>query len=126
VPLINELGFVRDYYYLHQIRNEGKIFMTIHVSNEPDFHIMPVSLQLLIENAIKHNMASFEKPLRIEVYVEGHNIVVKNNIQKMATQTSSTKIGLKNLNERVRLITGKEIIIEESASDFIVKVPLLS
>jgi signal transduction histidine kinase len=71
-------------------------------------------------------MASFEKPLRIEVYVEEHNIVVKNNIQKMATQTSSTKIGLKNLNERVRLITGKEIIIEESASDFIVKVPLLS
>jgi len=126
VPLINELGFVRDYYYLHQIRNEGKIFMTMHVSNESDFYIMPVSLQLLIENAIKHNMASFEKPLRIEIYVEEHNIVVKNNIQKMATQISSTKIGLKNLGERARLITGKEIVIEESASDFIVKVPLLS
>ncbi len=126
VPLTNEIEFVRDYYYLHQIRNEGKIFMTIYVPDDSGFQIMPVSLQLLIENAIKHNMASFEKPLRIDVYIEGQNIVVKNNIQKMATQISSTKIGLKNLNERVRLITGKEIIVEESVSDFIVKVPLLS
>ena len=126
VPLTNEIEFVRDYYYLHQIRNEGKIFMTIHVPDDSGFQIMPVSLQLLIENAIKHNMASLEKPLQIDVYIEGQHIVVKNNIQKMATQISSTKIGLKNLNERVRLITGKEIIVEESVSDFIVKIPLLS
>ena len=81
---------------------------------------------MLIENAIKHNMATFEKPLRIEVYVVEQYIVVKNNIQKMATQVVSTKIGLKNLNERVRLITGKEIIVTESESNFLVKVPLIS
>ena len=57
--------------------------------------------------------------------MEEQHIVVKNNIQKMATQLVSTKIGLKNLNERVRLITGKELTIEETTSDFLVKVPLL-
>jgi hypothetical protein len=70
-------------------------------------------------------MATLEKPLKIAIYIEGQNIVVRNNLQKMATQVVSTKIGIKNLSERVRLITGNEIIIEETDSDFIVKVPLL-
>ncbi len=125
VPLKDELDFIKDYFYLHQIRNEGKMLLTIDVRNDFNFEILPVSLQLLIENAIKHNMATLEKPLRISVYMEEQHIVVKNNMQKMATQLVSTKIGLKNLNERVRLITGKEITIEETTSDFIVKVPLL-
>jgi len=63
--------------------------------------------------------------LKIDIYIEGQNIVVRNNLQKMATQVVSTKIGLKNLSERVRLITGKEIIVEETSSDYLVKVPLL-
>jgi two-component system LytT family sensor kinase len=71
-------------------------------------------------------MATLEKPLNITIYIEGENIVVRNNIQKMATQVVSTKIGLKNLSDRVRLIAGKEIIVEETANDFLVKVPLLS
>jgi signal transduction histidine kinase len=70
-------------------------------------------------------MATLEKPLKIAIYIEGLHIVVRNNLQKMATQVVSTKIGLKNLSERVRLITGNEIIIEETDSHFIVKVPLL-
>lgn len=125
VPLKDELDFIKDYFYLHQIRNEGKILLSIDIESDTSLEILPVSLQLLIENAIKHNMATLEKPLRIAVYVEEHYIVVKNNIQKMATHLVSTKIGLKNLNERVRLITGKEITIEETTSDFLVKVPLL-
>lgn len=126
VPLKDELGFIRNYFYLHQIRNEEKILLSIDIKNELSFEILPVSLQLLIENAIKHNMATFEKPLRIEVYVVEQYIVVKNNIQKMATQVVSTKIGLNNLNERVRLVTGKEIIVTESEGNFLVKVPLIA
>jgi two-component system, LytTR family, sensor kinase len=87
---------------------------------------LPVSLQLLIENAIKHNMSTLEQPLKINIYIEEQHIVVRNNVQKMATQVVSTKIGLKNLNERLRLITGNEISMEETTSDFLVKVPLLS
>ena len=126
VTLKDEVEFIRDYFYLHQIRNEGKMNLTIELKDEDyNFEILPVSLQLLIENAIKHNMATPEKPLNISIYTEGQNIVVKNNIQKMATRAVSTKIGLKNLNERVKLITGKEIKVEETASHYLVKVPLL-
>ena len=126
VPLKNELAFIEDYFYLHEIRSEGKILLNIEIKDDNNYEILPVSLQLLIENAIKHNIATLEKPLKIAIYIEGQNIVVRNNKQKMATQVISTKIGLKNLNERVRLITGKEIIIEETTSDFVIKVPLLS
>ena len=63
---------------------------------------------------------------KIHIYLEDGCIVVCNNIQKMATQIISTKIGLKNLNERVRLVTGKEIIVSESEKNFLVKVPLMA
>ena len=127
VLLKDELSFIEDYFYLHEIRSGGKIFPTIQVMDDDvGYEILPVSLQLLVENAVKHNMATLESPLKISIYIEGENIVVSNNLQKMASQVGSTKIGLKNLGERVKLITGKEIIIEENASDFIVKVPLLS
>lgn len=127
VPLKDELEFIKDYFYLHQIRNEGKIQLSIAVKDDENrFSILPVSLQLLIENAIKHNMATLDKPLRIDINLEGQYIAVKNNIQKMATQVVSTKVGLKNLGERVRLTTGIEIVVEETAGDFVVKVPLLS
>jgi hypothetical protein len=126
VPLKEELKFIRDYFYLHQIRNEGKIELEININDEGYSHkILPISLQLLIENAIKHNMATQNSPLIIKVYLEEHNIVVKNNVQKMATQVVSTKIGLKNLNERVRLVTGKEIIVTETEDLFSVKAPLI-
>ena len=127
VKLKEELAFIEDYFYLHKIRSEGKIRLNMNMSDVDDsMEILPVSLQLLIENAIKHNMATIEKPLIINIYREGGYVVVSNNLQKMATQIASTKIGLKNLGERVRLITGKEIIVEETPNDYIVKVPLLS
>ena len=127
VPLKEEIEFIKDYYYLHTIRNEGKIKLEIDImDNDPAYEIIPISLQLLIENAIKHNMATQDKPLIINIYLEGQNVVVKNKIQKMATQVISTKIGLKNLNERVRLVTGNEIFADELEGDFIVKVPLIA
>lgn len=126
VSLKEELAFIEDYFYLHEIRSEGKMLLAIEVMDDQNYEILPVSLQLLIENAIKHNMATLERPLKISIYIEGENIVVKNNLQKMASQVVSTKIGLKNLSERIKLNTSKEIVIEETTSEFLVKVPLLS
>ena len=127
ISLKKEIDFIRDYFYMHQIRNEGKIILSIDINDyENKYEILPVSLQLLIENAIKHNMATAEKPLKINIYLEDGYIVVNNSIQKMATQVVSTKIGLKNLNERMKLITGKEIIVEELKGNFLVKVPLIA
>ena len=125
VPLTSELSFIEDYFYLHKIRDDDKIQLELHV-NEPENHlILPVSLQILIENAIKHNKATHDNPLQISIYTEDDHIVVKNNLQKMGLHPGSTGIGLKNLAERTRLTTGKELIVEETITEYIVKVPLV-
>lgn len=125
VILTTELNFIKDYFYLYQIRDEDKISMEILAEGADNYYIIPVSLQILVENAIKHNRATREEPLQISVYIEGQSIVVRNNLQRMASQIRSTGIGLRNLTERVKLISGNEIIIEESSNFFTVKIPLL-
>jgi LytS/YehU family sensor histidine kinase len=125
VSLAAELSFVRDYFYLHKIRDNEKIQLEVKVTEPNNFEILPISLQGLIENAIKHNKATREDPLKIIIYLEGQHIVVRNNLQKMATQIRTTAIGLKNLAERVKLISGKDLIIEETSDYFLVKLPLL-
>jgi two-component system, LytTR family, sensor kinase len=124
VPLTAELAFIKEYFDLHKIRDEEKILLSVEERGADRFEILPVSLQILIENAIKHNMATRENPLRISIYIESQHVIVHNNLQKMTVQLKSTKIGLNNLAERVRLVTGKKLIIEETANDFLVKVPL--
>ena len=125
VPLSEELSFIKDYFYLHKIRDDGKILLDIRVDESDKSQILPVSLQILVENAIKHNKATRESPLRISIYIENKHVIVKNNLQKMALQLKSTQIGLKNLAQRVSLISKKILIIEETNTDFIVKIPLL-
>jgi len=123
--LNEELSFIKDYFYLHKIRDDGKILLDIRVDESDKSEILPVSLQILVENAIKHNKATRESPLRISIYIENKHVIVKNNLQKMALQLKSTQIGLKNLAQRVSLISKKILIIEETNTDFIVKIPLL-
>jgi len=125
VPLSVELSFIKDYFYLHKIRDDDKIQLEIKVDETDNSEILPVSLQILIENAIKHNKATRESPLRILICIENNHVIVKNNLQKMALQLKSTEIGLRNLAQRVNLITGKALIIEETTAEFIVKIPLL-
>jgi sensor histidine kinase YesM len=125
VPLGVELSFIRDYFFLHKIRDDGKIQLEVKVNETDNSEILPVSLQILVENAIKHNKATRESPLKISIYIENKHVIVKNNLQKMAVQLKSTKIGLKNLAQRVRIMTGKALIIEETNTDFVVKIPLL-
>jgi two-component system LytT family sensor kinase len=126
VPLTLELSFISDYFYLHKIRDDGKIGLDVKIDNPEKYEILPVSLQILVENAIKHNKATLEEPLIISIYLEARDIVVRNNLQKMATKIKSTEIGLKNLSERVKLISARDLIIEETSTEFIVKIPLLS
>jgi hypothetical protein len=125
VPLLTELAFINDYFELHKVRDKEKIVLNIDTPGASEFEIIPVSLQILIENAIKHNMATRENPLLISIYIEDGRVVVKNNLQRMSSLIKSTRIGLKNLGERARLVTGKDIIVEETKDFFIVKVPLI-
>lgn len=125
VPLSAEIAFIKDYFFLHKIRDDGKIQLKVNVDENDKSEILPVSLQILIENAIKHNKATRENPLMISIYIENRHIVVKNNLQRMAVQLKSTQIGLRNLSQRVILIIRKPLIIEQTSSDFIIKIPLL-
>lgn len=125
VLLSEELAFINDYFYLHKIRDEDKIDLNIDIPDTNGYTILPVSLQLLIENALKHNMATRENPLRIKLLLEDKSIAVSNNKQPMATLPQSVGTGLKNLAERVRLSTGKELIIEDNQETFTVKIPLM-
>jgi two-component system LytT family sensor kinase len=125
VPLKTELDFIMDYFELHKVRDREKIVLNIDTTDVTGFDIIPVSLQILIENAVKHNITTRENPLIISVTIEGQHIIVKNNLQKMGLRLESTKMGLKNLAERVRLVTKRDLIVEETNDFFIVRVPLM-
>ena len=125
IPLSEEIGFVQDYFFLQKIRDEEKIEMTIELQEIENIQILPVSLQLLVENALKHNSSTRKQPLTITIHFEGiDKIVVRNNLQKKVILNSSSKIGLKNLNERSRLILKRQIEIKETSDEFVVKIPV--
>ena len=125
VPISAELDFVNDYFYLQKIRDNEKIEMKTELNISKNALIVPVSLQLLVENALKHNTSTRKQPLEIVIHNEGiDKLVVRNNLQVKTQLADSSKIGLKNLNERCRLILNREIEILETTDEFIVKVPV--
>nr|WP_121271915.1 histidine kinase [Pedobacter schmidteae] len=127
VPLKNELEFINTYIYLIKIRFGNNLDIWIDDINEvEDKGIPPIALQILIENAVKHNIASKSHPLKIKVFIEGEMIVVSNNLQKMPGQAYSSKIGLQNIVDRYTLLSEKKPLILESDQEFTVKLPLLN
>lgn len=125
ISLKDELDFIRQYFNLQKVRDQDKIFLEIDVQGESEFKIIPVSLQLLVENVLKHNSMSREKPLVVKIFISGDYIVVSNTIQRKNTLENSTQMGLSNLKERVNLIVGREMIVTEEKNQFIVKLPII-
>jgi LytS/YehU family sensor histidine kinase len=126
IPLGKELEFVRKYFELQQERDDHKIVLEMHINDHEKFKIVPVSLQLLVENALKHNSISENNPLKISIIKEGMFVVVSNNIQKKNTLDNSYGTGLINLKERIKLITGKEMTVTQENNEFIVKIPIVN
>lgn len=128
VPLRDEFEFASSFAQLLKMRYEQNLQVDITLSEEcKKCKILPLSLQLLIENAIKHNEISTKHPLRIEVYTENEEfLVVKNKKMPRKTLPSSTKTGLDNINKRYKHLAEKEIIIDDSNGWFTVKLPLMS
>lgn len=125
IPLSTELELVNDYFALQKIRDEEKIVLKIECNETENVMVLPVSLQLLVENAFKHNSATRKQPLEIIIHFEGMDkLVVRNNLQKKIQLSGLSKIGLKNLNERSRLILNREIEILETEDEFVVKIPV--
>jgi sensor histidine kinase YesM len=125
VSLSAEMAFVNDYYYLQKIRDAEKISLKLELPNHNAALIMPVSIQMLLENALKHNAATRKQPLEITIHFEGiDKIVVRNTLQAKTRLSESSKIGLKNLNERCKLILNREIEVQKNTHEFVVKVPV--
>ncbi|MDX8341639.1 histidine kinase [Draconibacterium sp. IB214405] len=125
VPLADEMEFVKDFFYLQKIRDGEKIELKIDFGETGTAKIIPVSLQMLVENAIKHNAATRKDPLLITIHFEGMDkLVVRNDLRQRMQLAASSKIGLKNLNERCKLILKRDVEIQETEDEFVVKVPL--
>ena len=125
VTLKEELEFANNYFTLMQIRfGLGVRFHVASGGLEENKLLSPISLQLLLENAVKHNEFNEEKPLDIRLVLQNGWIEVTNNLQVKEVKNSS-KVGLRNLKERYRLVVGKEVLVEQSEQEFKVKLPYL-
>jgi LytS/YehU family sensor histidine kinase len=110
---------------LQKERYNDKVLLNINIPDLEEYKIIPISLQSLIENAIKHNSYSQNMPLKINITRDNDDIIISNNIQRKNIIENSTKIGLQNLKERVRLILDKELIFKEENDSFIVIMPVV-
>ncbi len=125
IELEKEIEFVSHYFALQKERERDKINLIIDICSREHIKVPPVSIQLLVENALKHNSRSVEKPLVVKVVSEGEWIVVSNRIQKKNSKEESTQTGLLNLKARIKIITGKELMVEKTDHDFKVKLPVV-
>ena len=128
IELKEELEFTKSYVYLMQIRYNQNIKVEWNIDKELlDYITFPISIQLLVENAIKHNTVSDKYPITIRIYTtENQTIKVENNINPLQQPVASTGIGLENLRERYMLLTSESIQINQSENLFIVELPLLN
>ena len=127
VLLKDELEFTNSYLYILKERFEDALDIDINISQETLYmQIPPLALQVLIENATKHNVVSMDSPLSIYIYNEGEEtLVVKNNLQPKLSSEDSLGIGLDNIKKRYQLLSDKEIEIIKTDTDFTVKIPLI-
>lgn len=127
VSIEEELQFAKTYVRLLKMRFEDSIVLDIpeHSSN-PEAKIVPLSLQLLLENAVKHNVVTDTRPLKIKVYEEDGYLVVTNNIQEKQVVKKSSGVGLRNIQQRYQLLTDRNLRIEKTTQDFIVYLPILT
>lgn len=127
VMLKEEIEFASNYFYLLKLRYQTGLKMTIELDDivAENYMLPPLSVQILIENAIKHNHFTEKTPLEIKVSVIPDKVTVANNRNLKQFEIQSPQIGLKNLAERYMLITGKNISIDDDKNNFIVVLPLL-
>ena len=127
VTVDEELNFARTYMSLLKMRFEDSIIFEIpDKASNPESKVVPLSLQLLLENAVKHNMVTSSKPLHIKIYEDGNHLVVMNNLQPKQIVKKSSGVGLENIKQRYQLLTERKVYINQSEKDFAVAIPMLT
>jgi LytS/YehU family sensor histidine kinase len=125
VTLKQELDFIRGYTYLLKTRFNDKLHINIEVEDSDDHYLIPMTLQLLVENAVKHNEISEKYPLNVTIRLNGDYIEVENSVKKKKTIEKSNKVGLRNIRQQLGFSTKKELEVIPGDESFLVRVPLI-
>jgi LytS/YehU family sensor histidine kinase len=126
ITLREELKFIENYFFLLQIRYKDAFSLSLQINPGADkLLVVPLSLQILIENVIKHNESDANQTLKISIHSERNHLVVTNHLRSRTNEISSSKIGLKNLRARYKILSGCDISVIRNKELFIVKIPLL-
>ncbi len=127
VTVDEELDFARTYMSLLKMRFEDSIIFEIpDRASNPESRVVPLSLQLLLENAVKHNMVTSSKPLHIKIYEQNGMLVVENNLQPKQIVKKSSGVGLENIKQRYNLLSNRKVSINQQAKSFAVAIPMLT
>jgi hypothetical protein len=127
VTVHEELVFAKTYMNLLKMRFENSINFELPENfDNQEAKVVPLSLQLLLENTIKHNIVSEQKPLNIKIYIEDNYLIVENNLQRKEVLQDRRGVGLQNIVDRYALISERKVLIEENANQFKIKIPILT
>ena len=127
VSLKEELKFLEDYIYLQKIRFGESLKVEYSLELDQTRMVIPLSLQMLVENAIKHNEVSAEHPLRIEIIsTEQGHVIIKNNLRRKEVTETSLGMGLENLRKQVAFFSEDALMVQEEADSFIVRIPTIA
>ncbi len=127
VTVSEELTFAKTYMKLLKMRFENSITFELPTDFEnPDAKVVPLSLQLLLENTIKHNVVSENKPLHIKIYIKDNFLVVENNLQKKEVLQDRKGVGLQNIVSRYAILSERKVLIDETKETFAVYLPILT
>lgn len=126
ISLKDELEVLHAYSFLLKTRFGNNLEVHINIPEEKmNRKIVPLSLQILMENAIKHNVVSSDKPLQIDVFTDNGSLVLSNNLQVKKQVSESTGIGLNNIRNRYKLLGDEEVKVTEDENSFTVSIPLI-
>ncbi len=127
IRLDEEIELIKTFYTLQKNRYGDNLTLNINLNNfTSNSYVAPLVLQMLVENAIKHNIISKDKPLTINVYSKDNKIIVSNNLQKRDQEHASTRFGLKNIMDRYSFLSNRNVEISENDSTFTVSIPILT
>ncbi len=125
INLETEIKALESYIFLLKIRFGDNLNINLDLKNKTQTKVVPLALQMLVENAIKHNIVSKSKPLTIDITTADNKIIVRNNLQIKNNAAEPSGIGLANIKARYQYLTQKDIEINENDTEFIVKIPLI-
>ncbi|MFV8377884.1 2TM domain-containing protein [Flavobacterium sp. LB3R33] len=127
VSIEEELAFAKTYMNLLKMRFENSLFYELPTTAiNSEAKVVPLSLQLLLENTVKHNVVSEQRPLHIRIYVEGDYLAVQNDYQKKEVLQERQGVGLQNIVNRYGIITNRKVLIAQNEKTFTVKIPILT